>query len=213
MVGASELLVDEYPSEIAETILQVALRLSSEIAVQRCLSQGETGRYQPFWNEYSVGQTLNELRKIFVGHPAAMGKMIDFSTEHSAVVFITDISLLLRIVCNMVINALEATPDSGTVRVWLENKDGKISFCVWNEQEISESVKMRIFQRNFSTKKQVGRGTGTYSMKFFGEKILGGRVSFTSSKTTELFSASVCLPELLTWFPGLLRWVSYAFTV
>jgi sensor histidine kinase regulating citrate/malate metabolism len=40
----------------------------------------------------------------------------------------------------------------------------------------------RIFQRNFSTKAQAGRGVGTYSMKLFGEKILGGKVSFTSSR-------------------------------
>ena len=41
----------------------------------------------------------------------------------------------------------------------------------------------RIFQRNFSTKEQDGRGIGTFSMKLFGEKILGGQVSFTTSKT------------------------------
>jgi sensor histidine kinase regulating citrate/malate metabolism len=37
-----------------------------------------------------------------------------------------------------------------------------------------------MFQRNFSTKDGMGRGLGTYSMKFLGEEILGGRVSFTS---------------------------------
>ncbi len=40
----------------------------------------------------------------------------------------------------------------------------------------------RIFQRNFSTKEQAGRGIGTFSMKLFGEKILGGQIKFTTSK-------------------------------
>ncbi|RJR33419.1 MAG: ATP-binding protein [Desulfobacteraceae bacterium] len=54
-------------------------------------------------------------------------------------------------------------------------------FNVWNRQAIPPRVALRIFQRNFTTKEEAGRGLGTYSMKFFGEKILGGQVSFTTS--------------------------------
>jgi len=82
----------------------------------------------------------------------------------------------------MIINAMEATEKNGIVRIWSENKNGKINFCVWNSQFIPPEISKRIFQRNFSTKFQAGRGIGTYSMKFFGEKILGGKVSFSSSK-------------------------------
>jgi len=53
---------------------------------------------------------------------------------------------------------------------------------VWNGGEIPQEIAARIFQRNFSTKEQAGRGIGTFSMKLFGEKILGGQVSFTTSK-------------------------------
>ena len=42
---------------------------------------------------------------------------------------------------------------------------------------------LRIFKRNFTTKEQLGHGLGTYSMKFFGEKVLGGLVDFTTSET------------------------------
>jgi sensor histidine kinase regulating citrate/malate metabolism len=42
---------------------------------------------------------------------------------------------------------------------------------------------MRIFQRNYSTKSDSGRGLGTYSMKLFGETYLGGKVDFTSSES------------------------------
>lgn len=82
----------------------------------------------------------------------------------------------------MIINALEATAENGEVKIWLENKDDFLSFCVWNAQEIPHDIANRIFQRNFSTKEQAGRGIGTYSMKLLGEKILGGQVSFTTSK-------------------------------
>jgi signal transduction histidine kinase len=43
-------------------------------------------------------------------------------------------------------------------------------------------VRPRIFQRSFSTKASRGRGLGTYGMKLFGERHLGGRVSFTTGE-------------------------------
>ena len=81
----------------------------------------------------------------------------------------------------MITNALEATEEESTVKVWLEQKDNFLSFCVWNRQVIPQDIGLRVFQRNFSTKEGAGRGVGTYSMKLFGENILGGQVSFTTS--------------------------------
>ena len=89
--------------------------------------------------------------------------------------------MLLRVLFNMIINALEATAKKGVVKVWLEHEDAFLSFFVWNSQKIPQKITNRIFQRNFSSKEQAGRGIGTYSMKLFGEKILGGKVSFRTS--------------------------------
>ena len=55
------------------------------------------------------------------------------------------------------------------------------AFFVHNDEAIPREVQARIFQRSFSTKAQRGRGLGTYSMKLFGERYLGGEVSFTST--------------------------------
>lgn len=61
-----------------------------------------------------------------------------------------------------------------------EGADAAI-FSVWNPETIHPDVARRIFQRNFSTKDAPGRGIGTFSMKLLGEKILGGKVRFTTS--------------------------------
>lgn len=82
---------------------------------------------------------------------------------------------------NMLINACEATVKNGEIRIWSEQQPSRIVFYVWNEQAIPEQIQGRVFQRNFSSKGGPGRGLGTYSMKFFGEKILGGEVDFTST--------------------------------
>jgi len=183
LVGASELLVLKEPSKLAKTIHQASLRLTKEVAIQRCLSQSESSIYHPSWLEFTTGQVIEELHSFFANHPVAIGKNISISENYPVVSFTIDISLLLRILCNMIINALEATAANGEVKIWFEHDGDFFSFCVWNVQEIPPDVTNRIFQRNFSTKEQAGRGIGTYSMKLLGEKILGGQVSFTTSKS------------------------------
>jgi signal transduction histidine kinase len=82
----------------------------------------------------------------------------------------------------MLVNALEATPDGGEVRVWLEQAQGTVSFCVWNSLFIPEETARRVFERNFTTKMEPGRGVGTFAMRLFAESSLGGRVDFTTSE-------------------------------
>jgi sensor histidine kinase regulating citrate/malate metabolism len=96
---------------------------------------------------------------------------------------------LVRVLTNMIKNALEAIFDGETVRVRFERQGGDPVFLVHNPGAVPPEVAMRIFQRSFSTKKGKGRGIGTYSMKLFGEKFLGGKVSFqTSEKGGTIFS-------------------------
>jgi len=111
----------------------------------------------------------------------AQGKNVEFAVADPEIAIKTDFSLISRVLCNMVLNALEATAPGGTVRVSLTPQAGFVVFSVWNSGEIPADIAQRIFQRNFSTKEEAGRGIGTFSMKLFGEKILGGMVDFTTS--------------------------------
>ncbi len=180
LVQASELLMDENPSSLTSAIYDASIRLSSEVAMQRCLFEADGSSYVPMWREYNAGQILQELRVFFAGHAATRDRFLKFPDQYQNIPLMTDGSSLFRILLNMIVNALEATDEGGTVRVWVEQVKGMPTFCVWNEKVIPERVALRIFERNFSTKEQSGRGIGTFSMKLFGEKILGGKVSFTS---------------------------------
>jgi signal transduction histidine kinase len=86
----------------------------------------------------------------------------------------------MRVLQNMVLNALEATPVGGVVRVGATVSSDAIEFAVWNDAVIPPEIARRIFQRNFTTKSELGHGYGTYSMKLLGERMLGGSVTFTS---------------------------------
>jgi signal transduction histidine kinase len=95
---------------------------------------------------------------------------------------VTDPHLVDRILVNMVTNALEATAPDGEVRVFVELGGNSVTFSVWNRRHIPEEHALRIFSRNFTTKDGLGHGLGTYSMKLFGEKVLGGMVDFSTSE-------------------------------
>jgi len=82
----------------------------------------------------------------------------------------------------MILNALEATEDGGEVLFRIEEEGDMLNFAVWNSAVIPPPIALRVFQHYFSTKEESGRGVGTYSMKIFGEKLLGGKVFFTSTE-------------------------------
>lgn len=182
LLGTSELLIAKEQSELAEIIHQTTLRLNKEVAIQRSLSQSEEYIYQARRNEVTTELVFKELQTFFANHPVAKNKVIKFQEDCPEIRFKTESSLLSRVLCNMTTNALEATEDKGVVKIWIEYEGDQVIFCVWNEQEIPKETVNRVFQRNFSTKKGAGRGIGTFSMKLFGEDILRGQVTFTTSK-------------------------------
>jgi signal transduction histidine kinase len=183
LVGTSEILaMEDRQSDLVKIIRQASLRLNDEVAIQSCLLQSQSGSYQPVYREITTGEIFEELQSVFAYHPAASKRNLDISKTEATISIKTDTSLLLRVLCNMITNALEATDEDGNVRIWLEHKESSLSFCVWNHQAIPQDIALRVFQRNYSTKEGDGRGVGTYSMKLFGETFLGGQVNFTTSE-------------------------------
>jgi signal transduction histidine kinase len=181
LVGASELLtMGKHPEKLGKMILQASLQLSKEVEIQKCLSRSGTG-YNLRREQVSTNKIQEDLRAFFFDHPIAQYKHIEFLPADLPVEIITDPSLVLRILKNMITNALEAGKDSNPVKVWFERDDDVLTFCVWNREEIPGDITLRVFQRNFSTKTGDGRGLGTHAMKLFGEHCLGGKVGFTTS--------------------------------
>jgi len=113
-------------------------------------------------------------------HPAAVDKQLKIAAS-DAMPFRTDPRLLRRIIGNMLINALEATPSGGTVTLGCTADNLVLRFWVHNDQLIPNDVRPRIFKKISSTKGS-GRGLGTYSIKLLSEA-LGGDVHFTSTES------------------------------
>lgn len=158
--------------------LDTVARLNSEVEIQRVLCDNRMGEYQVTRQNARLSEVVATLQDLFSDYRVAL----QFEDPPPALSLCTDVNLLQRVLTNMVINALEASEEDDTVRLWVEFADGRVTFCVWNRAAIPRENIPRIFQRNFSTKPGTGRGLGTYTMKLFGETYLGGTVDFTSSE-------------------------------
>lgn len=185
LLGKSELFQRKeiWDSERFNELQRLIRRMAQEFSMQQALANSIVHSYQPLYSEISVNAILDDLAETFRDHPLCLGKQLQINrlTTHSSLV--TDLNLVSRILVNMVTNALEATGPGGTVKVFTEPGGNSIIFSVWNKKHIPQEYALRIFKRNFTTKQQLGHGLGTYSMKFFGEKVLGGQVDFSTSES------------------------------
>jgi hypothetical protein len=178
----------------APRVSRLVEHLGHEIAYQRALLEAERGTLKPERVSVDTAALLAQVQTICSYHGQARKCSLVVHNQCMGVELITDPLLLERVLVNMVKNAFEASQTGGTVRLTCEpvadnqGTDGgkklenvrAIAFRVHNDTVMSERVRLRIFQRSFTTKAGKGRGLGTYSMKLLGERYLGGRVFFTS---------------------------------
>jgi signal transduction histidine kinase len=182
----------------AERIARQVSHLEQEIVGQRTLLNAEHGTLELNSSAVSTGNVLRDLVAAFSEHPLTTSRTVSH-TDSVDLEVVTDLSLLLRVLTNMVTNALEATSEGGRVRVWCTGSPTSTlpcAFLVHNDAVMPRHVATHVFQRSFSTKASKGRGLGTYSMKLLGERYLGGEVTFTS-REGEGTTFSLRLPELL----------------
>jgi signal transduction histidine kinase len=163
-------------------IMEAIERLQNEMSLQRSLSRRRDAKYAPRKSpSSSTDRIKRETGLIVHRHKAAHGKTIKEKWPGENIALKTDALMVSRVLGNMVINALEASAEGESVHLttWIE--PAQITWEVWNNGFIAVDVQKRVFQRHFSTKATFGRGLGTFSMKLFGERFLGGKVSFESS--------------------------------
>ena len=165
-----------------EKLRRTAQRLVEEVAVHRVLCQDEGYRDLTHKEYFPVDEVAAALELQYSSHPESREKRLVTERHDTNRMFYSNKTLMLRVLGNMLTNAFEATEKGGRVKLIIEDAAETVNFSVWNETCIPEEMTLRIFQRNYSSKQGTGRGLGTFGMKLFGEKILGGRVDFSSSR-------------------------------
>jgi K+-sensing histidine kinase KdpD len=181
IVTWSEVLQCEPSEEAVTSIRALALQLRDQFTGHALLAQAEKGDLLVNKIALDLSALARALGQAFSRHPGGEGKnfVVRFSAEAPAPV--SDQGLVLRVLSNMVSNAIEASAVGTTVEVHYEVLAGAPTFAVRNPGTIPQDVAPRIFQRSFTTKTEPGHGLGTYGMRLMAEQYLGGRVAFTSS--------------------------------
>jgi len=183
--GWNELLVestDQELSDAARRVHRLINRLAEQVEYQRAVWRAAAGELQVEPVPISIFELVEDLQSVTLEHPTAHDRELELPELSSDAELVTDRSLLLRVLTNMLVNAFEATERGGQVRLDWSLEGGRVTFSVWNDAVMAKDVAQRVFERTFSTKADRGRGLGTYAMKLFGEVYLGGRVSFTSAE-------------------------------
>ena len=184
--GLMEFLADEVQEDLrpdARFIHSAMVRLTDEITSQKQLLAAETNELETHFVPLASSDVLELTEVTFQNSEQARDKRIVVRNDCRHVSFRSDPALLRRVLGNMVKNALEATEPGGTVTLSCDNDGAFLRFCVHNDGVIPKRVRMRIFNRSFSTK-GAGRGLGTYSIKHLTERYLGGTADFLSTPET-----------------------------
>jgi len=177
-------LFDEVPEESKElmSLVQASLfGLVEEIKKQKQLLALENKEYKLSMITLQGIELINLAANEYRTHPKAYGKKIVVSPSSVNVQISSDYTLLMRVIINMVINALEATSEGGSITIGLDEDGDFAKFWVASRRVIPDHVKVQIFKRSFSTK-GIDRGLGTYSIKLLTENYLGGKVGFSSEE-------------------------------
>jgi signal transduction histidine kinase len=179
--GYAQWIVDEQTpdQELCARMADLAGQLIEQIQTQRDLIRAESGKLELQPTVLHTRGILDKLRLQYLRQPVAEKRRIQLGDVWEGTV-VTDQALLLRVLGSMVKNALEATAPDGSVTIGCQQRPDAVRFFVRNREVMPDDVQLQVFQRSFSTKGQPGRGIGTYSMKVFGERYLGGKVAFES---------------------------------
>ncbi len=172
---------DGNKNELIDLASRVSVDLIDEISAQKMLLEAENGELVPLFKTENSLSVLQKVVESMKHHAVATGKNIIIDINPANIDFETDITMLRRVLINMVKNALEATRTGQNVVINATRNDNMVAFSVHNPSFILPDIQLQIFQRSFSTK-AVNRGVGTYSMKLLTEQYLKGRVYFTSDK-------------------------------
>ncbi len=195
MTGILEVMKEEATSgshQLLGTAYQAAHQLLDEIESQQFLMSAERGEIRVQKVPGEARDVLHRVRDMYASHLVAEGRSIVIGqTGDERVPLETDWTLLRRVIGNMTKNALEASHAGDAVTLSLTQDETHVHFSVHNPSFIPREVQHMLFQRSFSTKGE-NRGLGTYSMRLFTERYLGGRIAFRSSSVSgTVFTASI----------------------
>ncbi len=165
--------------DIFALILHAADQTIEEIKAQRTLVAVEAKELELSFERVAFRGVLEHAMAIYGPYQENRGPALKLDGEIPDGTLVTDRTLLVRVLGNMIKNAVEASAPAETVSVRCGCDGDRVTFAVHNPACMPREVALQVFQRSFSTKGH-GRGLGTYSMRLLTE-YLHGEMTFDST--------------------------------
>ena len=166
---------------ITDMLEMSAGQLIDEIHAHRLLTAVEGDDYEIRNESVSIPRIVAEAVGMFTPLARSGGVTVQVDGELPNVSIETDHTMLIRVLGNLVKNAIEASESGMPVLIGAQAREEDVEFRVHNETHMPADVRLQVFKRSFSTKGD-GRGLGTYSVKLFTDRYLGGDVRFESDE-------------------------------
>jgi DNA-binding response OmpR family regulator/PAS domain-containing protein len=180
----SDMMGKNDPHGAARQVAVLAESLRDNVITQQSLMAAEHGELIVIENEFDASELWSRLELIFAQNHIAIDKTVTLLPLPERTALVSDQVLVLRVLVNMLKNAIEASEPEGTVAMWLEWRGNVPTFIVHNAGVISEDRRPWIFEKSPFTRAPHHRGIGTHSIKLYGERYLRGKVTFTSDEQT-----------------------------
>lgn len=206
VIGLIDLLQDDYRhgQDCAENIDLLSWsggQLIDEIRYQRSLHAAVNGNRGRPSESVALCELLQHVAQCYSQDFQLGSLSIDCP---SSLHLVTDRTILVRVLGNLLRNAVEADGDGRSITIEVESDDDRsaegtqdrqIVIHVRNRTVIPAEVQAHLFKRHFSTKGGVGRGLGTYASQLLVRNSLGGQLRYRSTEA-EGTVFSVALPVL-----------------
>lgn len=171
----------EETNELIEALQCSSNQLLREIISQRELKEAEAGNLILNIENFPAVEPLLYIADIYEHHEIRDGVRITTDIKNNLVNIESDKIQIGRCLGNLIKNALEESNKDDIVNLSLIEENDHVIYSIHNQKYIPDNIQKQIFQRSFSTKKEIGRGLGTYSVKLITEKYLNGSVYFKST--------------------------------
>ncbi len=179
--GLARVLLEELMpiDEVKENLLMMAKKLVGEIRSQRELLAAENDEFSVRPKPINSHLLLESVKSCYDNALLGRERNIIIARDSTSTIFYSDEPIMSRVLGNLLKNALEATPEDGTVTIGCSTARNNIAFWCNNQEVIPRETQLQIFHRSFSTKGE-GRGIGLYSVKLMTERYLKGKVNYNS---------------------------------
>jgi hypothetical protein len=185
--------------EVAPLMRMTTISLTDEIRLHKLMFEAESGDLVVSYGQMMSLDLLEEIKSVYSANTVCYERTIEIDPASQNIYFVSDKTILKRVLGNLVKNALEACTRGEKVVISAHSPaEDSITFSVHNNSVIPEAVQAKLFHRSVSTKGD-GRGLGTHSVKLLTEKFLKGKASFISTpETGTIFSVTYPIdPELI----------------